>query len=65
MLHVLRFQEFIGLPIVKSDPYDAHVVSVEDSMTEAHTLPGSHQGGSAPDHLSEEVQVHGMPVAWL
>lgn len=51
------------LPIVECDSNNAHVVSIQHAMTEANALPGSHQGSCTPDNLSEEIQIHGVPLA--
>lgn len=37
--------------VVQGDSQDAHVVCVQDSVTEAHTLPLSHQSGRTDHHL--------------
>lgn len=37
--------------VVQGDSQDAHVVCVQDSMTEAHTLPLSHESGCADHYL--------------
>lgn len=52
-------------PIVKCDPNDAHVVSVQHTMTEPDALPGSYHGSCTPDYFSEKVQVHGMPLTGI
>ena len=38
-------------PVVQSQASDADVVGVEDSVAEADTLPGSHQGGGTAHDL--------------
>lgn len=37
--------------IVQGESQDAHVVCVQDSVTEANTLPLSHKSGCADHHL--------------
>lgn len=40
--------------VVQGESQDAHVVCVQDSMTEANTLPLSHKPGCADHYLNTE-----------